>query len=321
MRGGGRSAGRRRKGGRASGAPVPAVLGCASAGRVARVRAPDCGFGPHQGAGRRGRAFVPGHCDQPRRRRRPRRARDDAPCHRRALRSVVEGIHAGDGQGHVRRTEGRKAEGGLHPGDQRRREPYQPDDRRKLPDREGHGHPSGVLRARRRRNRGRQQEQRQDHCRGRRSLRPGLFCLRFAQIGGADDLASSLWPRADRGAVPDRPGGVCGVPSVRGVAAPGSAARRRPGRDGAAECALFGRRDLGPAAAAGAADVHRQEIASVRHRRLGRRARGRPGFADQHDSANLFLRHLRGSATRESHRLHQGVDPQDIRAEGAVDRR
>jgi pyruvate-ferredoxin/flavodoxin oxidoreductase len=60
---------------------------------------------------------------------------------------------------------------------------------------------------------------------------------------------------------------------------------------GAAECALFGRRNLGPSAATGAADVHRQEIALVRHRRLRRCARGRAGFADQHDSADLLLRH------------------------------
>ena len=40
--------------------------------------------------------------------------------------------------------------------------------------------------------------------------------------------------------------GFVGVPSIRGAAAAGSAARRRPGRDGAAECAVFGRRGLGP---------------------------------------------------------------------------
>ena len=214
-----RSTGRRREGRRAAGPVVSAVLRRASAGGIAGHGAPDRGARPHQGAGRRRRTAVPGYRDRARRSRRPWRASDDAACDRRPVWPVVEGIHAGDGQGGVRRTEGGEAADRLHSRDQRRCQPYQPRHRRKLswsrrttsPGRcfmdLAPTEPSGA-------NKNSVKIIAEDAG----LLRARLFCLRFAQIGRADDLASPLRARADPCAVSDRPGGLRGVPSVRGAA-------------------------------------------------------------------------------------------------------
>ena len=86
---------------------------------AAEDRARDRRARPHQGAGRDRRAAVPG--------RRHRAGRGvaagqaDAARDRRPLRAVVEGIHAGDGQGGARRTAGAATEAPFHRRHRRRR--------------------------------------------------------------------------------------------------------------------------------------------------------------------------------------------------------
>ena len=118
----------RREGRAAQGPAVPAVCG-----RVVHAGAAGDGqehrrAGSHQGTGRRRRAALPGcrHRD-----RRDLLLRQGPVCrvpedHRRALRSVVEGIHARHGQGRLRRAEAGPAQESLHGRDQRRRDPHVP---------------------------------------------------------------------------------------------------------------------------------------------------------------------------------------------------
>ena len=89
---------------------------------------------------------------------------------------------------------------------------------------------------------------REDHRRGRRTLRPGLFRLRFAQIRRADDLASALRARADPRTLPDRLGQLRGLPPVRFSRAARHAARGRARRGVPAQQPLRPRRGLGPTA-------------------------------------------------------------------------
>ena len=85
-------------------------------------------------------------------------------------------------------------------------------------------HPRRLLWPWCRRHGRRQQEQRQDHRRGRRPLRAGLFRLRLAQIRRADDFAPALRPGPDQGALPDRRSRLRRLSPVRFPRAPGRAA-------------------------------------------------------------------------------------------------
>jgi pyruvate-ferredoxin/flavodoxin oxidoreductase len=77
----------------------------------------------HQGAGRERRSALAGDHDGAGRRGGQRRARDAAAADRRPLRPGVEGVHAGDGAGGVRRAGGGGAAAAVHGGHQRRRQP------------------------------------------------------------------------------------------------------------------------------------------------------------------------------------------------------
>ena len=84
--------------------------------------------GPDQGTRRHRRAAVPRRGDRVHRGERRRGTADPghAPMHRRTLRSVLEGIHARDGQGRLRRAGEGTAEEPLHHRHQRRPRPHQP---------------------------------------------------------------------------------------------------------------------------------------------------------------------------------------------------
>ena len=159
----------RREGRRAAGAPVPAVFGCASAGRVAAIRSRRIAV--------LDRTKEPGGAGEP------------------LFQDVVTSLAGAVARGE--RATMPHVIGGRYGLSSKEFTPAMAkaafdelkaakprtdftlginddvshtslDDRRKLSDREGRRHPSGVLRPRRRRNRRRQQEQRQDHRRGRR---------------------------------------------------------------------------------------------------------------------------------------------------------
>ncbi len=87
-----------------------------------------CRSRPHQRARRHRRAAVSGrHHRADRRLHRRQGAHGDLPQgYRRTLRPVVEGIHSGDGQSHLRRADQGDAAKSLHHRHQRRRHPHQP---------------------------------------------------------------------------------------------------------------------------------------------------------------------------------------------------
>ena len=126
-RGDGRAPRRKGREGRArESAALPAVLGRASPRRAARDGAGHRRAGPDEGAGRGGRAALPG-----RRHRalggdggRHRAVRPDAARRRRALRALVEGVHAGDGQGRPRQPFRGAPEEPLHRRHHRRRDAH-----------------------------------------------------------------------------------------------------------------------------------------------------------------------------------------------------
>ena len=120
---------------------------------------------PDQGAGRRGRAAVPGRPHGPGRDDERRRAALPVlpQGDRRAVRAVLQGIHAGDGQGRVRRAGRDRAQEPLHGGDRGRRHRHQPELRPGVLDRGCRHRAGAVLRPRRRRDGERQQELDQDH--------------------------------------------------------------------------------------------------------------------------------------------------------------
>ncbi len=84
------------------------------------------GARPDQGAGRARRPALPGRDDRARRGagRRPPAVRGHAAGHRRALRPVVEGIHAGDGEGGLRRARQAEPQAALHDRHRRRRDAH-----------------------------------------------------------------------------------------------------------------------------------------------------------------------------------------------------
>ena len=206
----------RREGRRAAGAPVPSVRRRCLPRRAAGVGARDRGAGADQGAGRRRRTAVPGRRRHAGAGGRARRARRHAARRRRPLRPVVEGFPAGAGQGGVRRTGEAASAHRLHARHHRRRRRTPASIRTGLsavdPPGTGRG---GVLRPRRRRHGRRQQEQREDHRRGCRPARAGLFRLRQPQIGRADGLASALRAAPDPHALPDPAGELRRLPPVQ----------------------------------------------------------------------------------------------------------
>ena len=95
----------------------------------------------------------------------------------RTLRALLQGVHAGHGQGRLRQPGRRHPEEPLHRGHRGRRHPHQPGVRPGVLDRVGQGRARAVLRAGLRRHGRRQQELDQDHRREHRQLRAGLLRL------------------------------------------------------------------------------------------------------------------------------------------------
>ena len=90
----------RREGGCRDRSPLPSLLGEIHDGGAARKREAHLRAGPHQGAGSQRRSALPGRGGGVRHL----PVREQAAHHRRPLRSLVEGHHAGADAGRVRRT-------------------------------------------------------------------------------------------------------------------------------------------------------------------------------------------------------------------------
>ena len=104
------------QGGRAEGASVPSVEREALPGGASEDGEARGGAGPVQGPWRAGRAAVPGHVhvvQQP-------SERDPPDGDRRTVRTGLEGLHAGSGDGGVREPAFGEARGGIHGGHSRR---------------------------------------------------------------------------------------------------------------------------------------------------------------------------------------------------------
>ena len=140
----------------------------------------DCRARSHEGTGRHRRAAVPGcgHGDD----RRLAGAAHDAGVDWRPLRSWLEGVHSGDGQGGVRRARRARAEAPLHGRHRRRRDRFVAGGGREFEVEPAGIGARGVLRTRRGRNGRRQQELDQDHRRRDGQLGAGLFRLRLEEI-------------------------------------------------------------------------------------------------------------------------------------------
>ena len=179
----------------------------------------------HQGAGSRRRAALPG-------RRHGALRVERGPCtaasRRRALRALLQGVHAGDGRRRLRRAFARDAEEPLHHRHHRRRDGHFAAlgclARHRAA---GHDARACLLRPGRRRNRRSQPQLDQDPRRGDRGLRPGLFRLRLEEGGSDDRLAPAFRAAAHPVRVSHRPGALRGLPPVR-VRQPLRHARARP---------------------------------------------------------------------------------------------
>ncbi len=128
------------------------------------------------------------------------------------LRSVLQGIHPGDGQGGVRQPVRPDAEEPFHRRHQRRRLAPEPAGGPGLFDRIRQGHPRDVLRPGRGRHGGRQQELDQDHRRRHGQLRAGLFRLRLEEVRQHDGVAPAVRARADSLHLPGQPRQLRGLP-------------------------------------------------------------------------------------------------------------
>ena len=237
--------------------------------RAADDRDVDRGARPHEGAGRGRRAALPG-----RRHRAGRRlaARHGAAArHRRPLRAVIEGIHAGDGKAALRRAQAGEAEAPLHHRHRRRRHtPVAEVD----PDFDTEA--AGVTRA-------------VFYGLGadgtvgatKNTVKiigentplhaQGYFVYDSKKSGAITVSHLRFGPQSDRVDLPDRPGGFRRVPPVR-VHGEAGRARTRPARsDLPAEQPLRAGRGVEQAAARSAAAMSTASCKLLRGRRAGRR--------------------------------------------------
>ena len=197
--------------------------------------------------------------------------------HGRALRPVLQGVHAGDGQGGARRAPARPCRAATSPSGSsddvtHRSLPHDPH----LRHRAGRRRARRVLRPRLGRHGRLEQEHHQDHRRGDRPLRPGLLRLRLAQVGLDDGLAPAL--RAAPHPL-DLPGARGELHRLPPPAVPGSLRRRRDGearRDAAAQRSVEAGGGLGSPARRGAGAAPREAHPPRGHRRPGRGGGGRP---------------------------------------------
>ena len=247
----------------------------------------------------------------------------DAAHPRRPVRPLVEGIHAGDGEGGLRQP--------------RRRSPRRTTSRSASHDDVSHTslrvrpgvHHRGqgrrrlhLLRPGRRRHRRGQQELDQDHRRGD---------VRATRRGSSSTTRRSRDPGRPRTCAsgPGRSGPPTSCSARASSHATSSqfiervehAARGRRRRGVPAEQPVRPRRGLGPAAAHDAERHHPQADPLLRDRcRHGRDRRGH-GRAHQHDHADLLLRDLGRAAARRSHPQDQGRHRGHLRQEGPRARR
>ena len=234
--------------------------------------------------------------------------------HRRSLRPLLQGVHAVDGQAHLRRARQGQAQAPLHGRHLRRRHQPQPAHRARLraptPGGRGAGH---VLRPRLGRHRGRQQGLRQDHRRGHGPLQPGPLRVRLQEVGRRDRLAPALRPQGDPLDLRDRRRGLRGLPPVRPAGQDAGPRPRPEGRHVPPQLALRPRRGLGAAAGQGAAADRREGDRLLRHRCLRRGRRSGHGQPHQHRDAALLLQALRRAAGDGGHRRHQVLRREDLR--------
>ena len=161
----------------------------------------------------------------------------------------------------------------------------------------------GVLRPGRRRHGRRQQEQRQDHRRGRRPLCAGLFRLRLAQVGRADDLAPALRSAADPCALSDR-AGRASSPATSST----SSTRQDVLRLAAPGATFLLNSPYGPDEVWDQLprpvqqQIIDKQAALLRDRRVEGRPRRRPARPHQHHPADLLLRDLRRAAAEDGDR-------------------
>ena len=219
-----------------------------------------------------------GRAALPRRGRRAGRAADgeraDADGHRRPLRALLEGVHAGHGRRRVRRARAGAAAAPLHDRHQRRRLRHEPRLRRGARHRAARDGARDLLRPRLGRHGRREQEHDQDPRRRGGPARAGLLRLRLEEVRLADRLAPALRAAADPGAVPRAAGELRRLPPVR-PARPGRRARPRGARrDAAAQLPAPAGRGLGRAVAPGAgADPRQAHRRCTRSTPAGSRAR------------------------------------------------
>ena len=241
------------------------------------------------------------------------RAEGDAEGRRRPLRAVLEGVHAGDGRGRVRRVGGGAPAAPVHDRDHGRRLRDEPRLRRVARHRAARDGARDLLRPGLGRDGRREQEHDQDP-RRRGPARAGLLRLRLEEVRLADGLAPPLRAGADPGALPRAAGGLRRMPPVR-AARPSRRARPRGGRrDAAAQLPAPAGRGVGDAVAPGAGADPRQACRRVHDRRRPDRARGRPRRTDKHRPADLLLRPLRSLAARAGNRADQGSGREDLRS-------
>ena len=312
---------RRRAGRHAHGPPVPAVPGERAPRGAAADGAVDRRARPHEGAGRGRRAALPDVVA----------ALDEAmdgdgaavrrsPAgHRRPLRAVVEGVHAGDGRRPSstscadRAARRRRFTVGIVDDVTHLSLPI--DDR--VPSRPEHAEVAGdVLRPRHRRHR-RAPTRASVKIIGEhdRPARPGLLRLRLEEVRLGDGVAPALRARADPLDLPDRRGRLRRLPPVRPARADGRARARQARRDVPAQRPVPGRRGVGPPARARCSADRRQAASTCGSIDADRgRARGRHGRPHQHGDAAVLLRTRRRAARR------RGASPR-IKAVGRADLR
>ena len=169
-----------RKGRRAQSAPVSSVRRQALRRGAAGVREENRRARPHQGTGRDGRTALPGFVTALMEETAAGRShlKSLPQVFTRPLRFVLEGIHAGDGQGGVRQSVRRRSRRIISPSASTTTCTHTSlDVRPGVFHRVGQGRARAVLRPRRGRHGRREQEFHQDHRRGNGQLRAGLLRL------------------------------------------------------------------------------------------------------------------------------------------------
>ena len=308
--------GARREGGRPEGAPLPTLRGAGFPRRAAQDRPRYRGPRPHQGAGRDRRPALSGRDRRAAQRRRRRRAAAARERRGRALRALVQGIHARHGQERVRRAGEREAAPPLHRGHRRRRDAPVAAAGFRIRHRAPGCGARGVLRPGRGRDRRREQEFDQDHRRGNRPVRAGLLRLRLEEIGRDHHFAPALRPAADPVELPHPARQLRRRAPVELLRALRRAGDGDAGRHAARQFAVRARQALGRAAARSAGTNHRAGAEGLYGGRPRCGSPGRHGRAHQHGHADLLLRAGEDLPARGGDRLHQAPDQEDLRRQG-----